>query len=169
MFNQFTAHIAIGSASTLLLLRTIAVWNRTPLVTAPLIVASLGQWCVLLIAIVTTRSSSSDIANAYVVEEVPPVFFELIYLYSEYSKVFSLVLPVVWPKQDAKYQFSYVVRPDFVGGHYSWAERVLQPVFALATCFPTRNHLLSHCIHRQPGAYHLPHTQPPPYVFLLSA
>lgn len=87
MFNQFTAHIAIGSASTLLLLRTIAVWNRAPLVTAPLIVASLGQWCVLLIAIVTTRSSSSDIANAYMVEEVPPVFFELIYLYSEYYKV----------------------------------------------------------------------------------
>jgi hypothetical protein len=75
------------------MLRTIAVWNRAPLVTAPLVVASLGQWGILFHGIATVRSSWSDVAGACVVDEVPPVFIELIYLYSEYSACFSPFLP----------------------------------------------------------------------------
>ena len=65
------------------MLRTIAVWNRAPLVTIPLVLASLGQWAVLFYAIATIRSDWSDTTNACVVEKVPPVYYELIYIYSE--------------------------------------------------------------------------------------
>jgi len=43
-FTQFGGYTTIGSASTLLMLRTIAVWKCAPLVTAPLVLLSLGQW-----------------------------------------------------------------------------------------------------------------------------
>ena len=65
------------------MLRTIAVWNRAPLLTGLLVVTSLGQWGILFHGIAMVRSSWSDATNACVVDEVPPVFVELIYLYSE--------------------------------------------------------------------------------------
>ena len=73
------------------MLRTIAVWNRAPLVTIPLVLASLGQWTVLFYAIATIRSDWSDTANACIVEKVPPIYIELIYLYSEQSFPFCRV------------------------------------------------------------------------------
>jgi len=82
MFIQFTGYTTIGSASTLLMLRTIAVWNR-PLVTVPLVLASAGQWGLLLHGIVIIRSSWSDAARACVVDTFSPVFMESMYLYSE--------------------------------------------------------------------------------------
>jgi hypothetical protein len=47
-FAQFAGNGAIGSASTLLMLRTIAIWNRNLWVTIPLVILSLGQWAILL-------------------------------------------------------------------------------------------------------------------------
>lgn len=46
-FAQFAGNGAIGSASTLLMLRTIAIWNRNLFVTIPLVILSLGQWAIL--------------------------------------------------------------------------------------------------------------------------
>lgn len=83
VFAQFTGFTAIGSASTLLMLRTIAVWNRVPLVTVPLVLASMGQWGLLLHGIVIVRSSWSDAARACVVNAVSHVSMDAIYLYSE--------------------------------------------------------------------------------------
>ena len=77
----------MGSASTLLMLRTIAIWNRAPLVTVPLVVASLGQWGLLFHGIVTVRSSWSDLAKTCVIVDVRHVFLESVFLYSEYIPV----------------------------------------------------------------------------------
>lgn len=65
------------------MLRTIAVWNRYPPVTVLLVITSLGQWGILFHGIATVRSSWSNVAKSCVVDAVPPVFIELIYLYSE--------------------------------------------------------------------------------------
>jgi len=73
----------MGSASTLLMLRTIAIWNRAPLVTVPLVVASLGQWSLLFHGIVTIRSSWSDLARTCVVVDARHLFMVSVYLYSE--------------------------------------------------------------------------------------
>jgi len=84
------------------MLRTIAVWNRAPLVTVPLVIASLGQWGILFHGITTVRSSWSDAANACVVDAVSPVFLELIYLYSELYSRFAPYFPAVSYENDAE-------------------------------------------------------------------
>ena len=83
MFSQCMLGIAVGSASTLLMLRTIAVWNRAPLVTVPLVVASLGHWAVLLRGVGAVRSSWDVVTGACTVNAVRPVFLDLLYIYSE--------------------------------------------------------------------------------------
>jgi len=82
---QFFVNTSMGSASTLLMLRTIVFWNRAPLATASLIVASLGQWGFLLHDISTVRSSWNDVVRACAVDAVHPKFIKLNYLYSELS------------------------------------------------------------------------------------
>jgi len=88
VFNQFAGNTAIGSTSTLLMLRTIAVWNRAHRVTAPLVVASLGQWGLLIHGIATVRSSWSDVSKECVINGALPVAVGLIYLYSELPALF---------------------------------------------------------------------------------
>jgi hypothetical protein len=98
-FSQLGIGTAVGSASTLLMLRTIAIWNRAPLVTAPLVVASLGQWGMLFHGSLTVRSSWSDVFGACVVDAVLPRAIEWGYLYSESStRNFSYSLPLVGDK-----------------------------------------------------------------------
>ena len=75
----------MGSASTLLMLRAIAVWNRKPRIVIPLILASLGQWGILTHGIVTIRSQWSDVERTCVVETVFPKLMEVIFMYRESS------------------------------------------------------------------------------------
>jgi len=93
-FIQFAGVMSMGSASTLLMLRTIAVWNRATFITVPLIVASLGQWGILFHGIVAVRSKRSHAVNACVDHAGPLVFVESMYLYSESD--FSHY--TVWPE-----------------------------------------------------------------------
>ena len=60
-FGQLAINTAAGCASTLLMLRTIAVWNRAHFVTAPLITASLGLWGLLLYDVATFQGSWNDV------------------------------------------------------------------------------------------------------------
>lgn len=46
-FNQFTGGSAIGFASTLLMLRTIAIWNKKLFILIPLLVIALGHWSII--------------------------------------------------------------------------------------------------------------------------
>jgi len=72
--------------------RTIAVWNRAPFVTSSLIVASLGQWGLLLHGITTVRSSWSDAIRACAINAAPPKFIKLNYLYTMSFDLIVLVL-----------------------------------------------------------------------------
>jgi hypothetical protein len=90
-FTQFTINTATGSASTLLMLRTIAVWNRAPLVTVPLVAASLCQWGVLFYNMTTVRGGWSDFAGRCLVNPIPPAHLESMYLCSESSPQFCVV------------------------------------------------------------------------------
>jgi len=87
--------MAIGSASTMLMIRTIAIWNRAPLVTAPLVIASLGQWGVLLRGSTTVRSSWSDTLGACVISNVLPRATEWTYLYTMSFDLVVLVLTTI--------------------------------------------------------------------------
>ena len=84
-FDQFGGYTTIGSASTLLMLRTIAVWNRNPLVMVPLVIASLGQWGILFHGIATIRGSWNYGLNMCVIDSASPTLIELIYVYSKSS------------------------------------------------------------------------------------
>jgi len=55
-FNQFFGSSAIGTASTLLMFRTIAIWNKNLLVTIPLILIALGHWGILMYSVTSVRS-----------------------------------------------------------------------------------------------------------------
>jgi len=92
------------------MLRTIAIWNRAPLVMVPLVIASLGQWGMLLRGGVTVRSRWSDPAGACVTDADHPRVIEGGYLCSELStRNFSCPLPVVGTKQDPDAEHSDVV------------------------------------------------------------
>ncbi|KAF8302623.1 hypothetical protein DL93DRAFT_2102570 [Clavulina sp. PMI_390] len=94
-FNQFAGNTTIGAASTLLMLRTIAVWNRRYFITVPLVILSLGQWGILFHGIATLRSSWNAVESACVVDAVPPVYVELMYLYTMSFDLIVLVLTTV--------------------------------------------------------------------------
>ena len=70
------------------MLRTIAVWNRAPFVTVPLVAASLGQWGILCYNMTSLRGGWSDSAGRCLVDAVPPLQVELMYLCSESSPQF---------------------------------------------------------------------------------
>jgi len=82
-FIHFLFTTSVASASTLLMLRTIAVWNRSPYIVIPLILASLGHWIVLLHSIIYTESSWSDAYKTCVVVTASPVFLGVDFLYSK--------------------------------------------------------------------------------------
>jgi len=92
---QFFVNTSMGSASTLLMLRTIAVWNRAPIVTASLVVASVGQWGLLLHGISTVLSSWSDAIRACAINAVHPKFIKLNYLYTMSFDFIVLVLTTI--------------------------------------------------------------------------
>ena len=163
VFIQFAGFTTIGSASTLLMLRTIAVWNRVPLVTVPLVLASMGQWGLLLHGIVTVRSSWSDAARACVITSVSPVFMESIYMYSEsLAQFLSPPSHCGRQKQDSKYhvECSNVIGLDSPSAYNDWTGHVSKPLFTLATYFPTGNHLFLGRIYCQLTSCHLSRAQP---------
>ncbi|KAG9014258.1 hypothetical protein FRB94_013568 [Tulasnella sp. JGI-2019a] len=81
-FNQLFGNIAIGMASTLLMLRTIAVWSRNRYIMYPLIVLSLGQWAILLHSSVTVSASWSSVTNACEIKAAPTINLKLLYIYT---------------------------------------------------------------------------------------
>ncbi|KAG9014223.1 hypothetical protein FRB94_013533 [Tulasnella sp. JGI-2019a] len=81
-FNQLMGNVAIGAASTLLMIRTIAVWSRNPIIMYPLIVLSLGQWAILLHSCATVSASWSAAQSACAIKAVPTINLQVLYLYT---------------------------------------------------------------------------------------
>lgn len=151
-FTQFAISTAVGSASTLLMLRTIAVWNRAPLITVPLVVASLGQWALLFHSVVIVAGAWNDIARTCLITSTSPLFIGLIYLYSE------LIISISrWMGQNKtpnnNVGRSDVVGLDCLGAHSDWTAHVSWTIFTLASSFSTGYYLLPCRIHCQRSPY----------------
>jgi hypothetical protein len=83
--------MTVGSASTLLMLRTIAVWNLSRFVVIPLVIGIIGHWAVLFLAMTAIQSHWSDANRACMVNAVHPVFLDMYYLYSEFPALLRCV------------------------------------------------------------------------------
>ncbi|KDQ09989.1 hypothetical protein BOTBODRAFT_503327 [Botryobasidium botryosum FD-172 SS1] len=94
-FNQFAGNTAIGTASTLLMFRTIAVWSKNIYVVVPLCVLSMGQWGIILHGIVTIQSSWSPEAMTCIVEGTQPAWINAIYLYTMSFDLIVLILSTI--------------------------------------------------------------------------
>jgi len=73
------------------MLRAIAVWNRALFVVVPLVLASLGQWGILLHGIVAIKGNWDEATDACLAGTFPLVFVELKYPYSE-----SHTISIAW-------------------------------------------------------------------------
>ncbi|KAG9009825.1 hypothetical protein FRB93_005096 [Tulasnella sp. JGI-2019a] len=82
VFNQLVGNTAVGGASTLLMLRVIAIWNQNLFVVIPLVTLSLGQWGILLHSVSTVSAHFVPAANQCVVTETAPVFLQVLYIYT---------------------------------------------------------------------------------------
>ncbi|KAG8863493.1 hypothetical protein FRB96_008233 [Tulasnella sp. 330] len=91
VFNQLFGNIAIGTASTLLMIRTIAVWSRHRMIMYPFILLSLGQWAVLLHSVVTVSAAWDDVAMACTIKSSPTVNLQVLYLYTMIFDFFVLI------------------------------------------------------------------------------
>jgi len=94
-FCHFLVNTSTGCASLLLMLRTIAVWNRRPFVMVPLVVISMGHWAFLLHGSRDIRSRWSDEAKACVIDVVFPAFVEAKYVYTMVFDFIVLVLTTI--------------------------------------------------------------------------
>ncbi len=84
-FSNSTHRIA--AASTLLMLRTFAIWNQNKFVVIPLVALALGQWGIAFFAVTTVKAHFDDAAGACVVAGVTKLHLDIIYLYSEPSLI----------------------------------------------------------------------------------
>ncbi|KAF8580397.1 hypothetical protein K439DRAFT_1662805 [Ramaria rubella] len=91
-FNQFAGNAAIGLASTLFMLRTIAVWHRSYYATVPLVIICLGQWAILLRGMTQVIAVWNPIANQCVVTASGKTFLDLIYFYTMSFDLTVLIL-----------------------------------------------------------------------------
>ncbi|KAG8900453.1 hypothetical protein FRB99_006036 [Tulasnella sp. 403] len=89
VFNQLMGNITIGASSSLLMLRTIAIWNRRLLVFVPLIILSLGQWSILLHGVITVEAKWNPQGGVCYFSNTKQVFIDFIYIY---TMVFDLTV-----------------------------------------------------------------------------
>lgn len=91
---QLFGNIAIGTASNLLMFRSMAIWSRTLWVVIPLTLIALGHWAILLHGVIAVRSVWSPVANVCVVTGTSSLFLRLLYGYTMAFDLLVLVLSV---------------------------------------------------------------------------
>jgi len=91
-FNQFAGNTAIGTASTLLMFRTIAIWSKNIYIVVPLCILSMGQWGILLHGIVTVNSTWNEAAMTCMVNSAQPAWINAIYVYTMSFDLIVLIL-----------------------------------------------------------------------------
>ncbi|KAG8862243.1 hypothetical protein FRB96_001822 [Tulasnella sp. 330] len=95
VFNQLVGNTAVGGASTLLMLRVIAIWSAKIYIVIPLVVMSLGQWAILLHSVATLSVHYIPAAGGCVVTDAPHVFLQLLYIYTMAFDLLVLVLSTI--------------------------------------------------------------------------
>lgn len=98
-FNQFFGSAAIGTASTLLMFRTIAIWNKNLFVTIPLVLIALGHWSILMYSVTSVRSIFSPEAKTCIVLSTGSsnhnLALNLLYLYTMFVDLTVLVVSTI--------------------------------------------------------------------------
>lgn len=98
-FNQFFGSAAIGTASTLLMFRTIAIWNKNLFVTIPLILVAVGHWAVLMYSVTSVKAVFLPAAKACVLISTGTqnhnLTLNLLYLYTMFVDLAVLVISTI--------------------------------------------------------------------------
>jgi len=98
-FNQFMGQCAIGTASTLLMLRTIAIWNKKIFIMIPLILVAMGHWGILFYSVTTVRSVFSPEAKTCILVSTGTdshnLTLNLVYLYTMFVDLVVLFVSVI--------------------------------------------------------------------------
>ncbi|KAG9032012.1 hypothetical protein FS837_002841 [Tulasnella sp. UAMH 9824] len=150
LFNQFMGNFAIGSASTLLMLRTIAIYSKNLYVVVPLIVLSLGQWGILFHGISTVEATWQDLptgGGACVVTAAPQVFLQLLYIYTMSFDLIVLVLSTVGlvfaPGRNRSGLYNLLVRDGLVFFIVAFTSNAVAVVLVLLDLNPVMNVIAS--------------------------
>ena len=133
-YNQFFGSAAIGTASTLLMLRTVAIWNKNWFVTIPLVIVGIGHWSILMYSVTAVRAVFLPEAKTCVVvstgDDHHNLTLNLLYLYSACSATLrSLCSPIL----------SHVRRPCRVDCFHHRSAPYPRPLLALEA--------LGECLH----------------------
>jgi hypothetical protein len=98
-FNQFFGSAAIGTASTLLMFRTIAIWNKNLFVTIPLILVAVGHWAVLMYSVTSVKATFLPEAKACVLLSTGAqnhnLTLNLLYLYTMFVDLAVLIISTI--------------------------------------------------------------------------
>jgi hypothetical protein len=98
-FNQFFGSAAIGTASTLLMFRTIAIWNKNLFVTIPLILVAVGHWAVLMYSVTSVKATFLPEAKACVLLSTGTqnhnLTLNLLYLYTMFVDLAVLIISTI--------------------------------------------------------------------------
>lgn len=94
-WNQFGGNTSIGAASSLLMLRTVAVWNKKLYIIIPLALISAGQWGILLHGVTTVKAKYNPATKACDVQAVDQIWLNLVYLWTMFTDLIVLVLTLV--------------------------------------------------------------------------
>lgn len=150
LFNQFMGNFAIGSASTLLMLRTIAIYSKNLYVVVPLVVLSLGQWGILLHGISTVQATWVDLptgGGSCVVTAAPQVFLQLLYIYTMAFDLIVLVLSTIGlvfaPGRNRSGLYNLLVRDGLVFFIVAFTSNTVAVVLILLNLNPIMNIIAS--------------------------
>jgi len=89
VWNSWTGNMAILCASTSLMIRTIAIWERRPIIIVPLLVICLAHWGLLYHGIIIVRASWDSTQAACVVFSTNPTFLTVNFFF---TMCFDLVI-----------------------------------------------------------------------------
>lgn len=88
-YIQFSGITSVGAATSLLMLRTVALWPRKWIVLVPLGLISAGQWGIIFQGITAVKASYNPAIQSCEVEGVHGIFLDLVYLYSKCAVIFD--------------------------------------------------------------------------------
>jgi len=95
VFTQTSGNFAVGCASTLLMLRMIAIWARNPYVMWPLVFINVGQWAILMHSAITVHAVWEPAAAQCVITAAPQIYLQLLYIYTMIFDFLVLLLSTI--------------------------------------------------------------------------
>jgi len=91
--NQYFGNTGIAASSTLLMLRTFAIWNQNKFVVIPLVLLALGQWGIAFYAVTTVKAHYEG--GVCAVGAVSDLDLDIIYLYTMFLDAVVLIMTTI--------------------------------------------------------------------------